>query len=271
MKYLTLGACLKNEEEYIVDFIKYHRYVGVDHFVFLDRNYDKLQALIGNEPDVTIIHFPEIPGNNHMEAWGKLIGYCQGKTKWLALIDADQALVPVKTHNVKEVLVNYEDFASLQINWKAFGSGGQQHRLPGAVYERFNKVAPPTSKYSEVTQFICQPDRTLALKTEEPHYPQLAPHEVSVNTNKQVIDGSKYVPLNPFRPKIFQTPPLYDVMWVAHYTNKSYEEWLIKNSKGRADILGSKIHESQFMEYDSECTVPEHRVTRLWARINGSK
>lgn len=268
MKYLTLGACLKNEEEYIIDFIKYHRHVGVEHFVLFDRHYDKLHALVGHEPDVTIIHFPEVPGNNHMEAWGRLIGYCQGKTKWLALIDADQALVPVSAHNVKDVLSNYEDFASLQINWKAFGSNGQQDRLPGAIYERFIKVAPPSSKYSEVTQFICQPGRTLALQTEEPHYPHLASHEVSVNTNKQVIDAGKHTPLNPKRPKIFQIPPLYDVMWVAHYTNKSYEEWLIKNSKGRADILGTKIHASQFIEYDSECTVPEYRVSQLWAEAN---
>lgn len=271
MKYLTLGSCLKNEEEYIVDFIKYHRYVGVDNFVFLDRSYDKLHALIGHEPDVEIIHFPEIPGNNHMAAWGHLIKHCQGNTRWLALIDADQALVPVQTHNVKDILSNYEEFASLQINWKAFGSGGQQKRLPGSVYERFTKVALPSSKYSEVTQFICQPDRTLALPTEEPHYPHLASHEISVNTNKEIIDGNKHVPLNPIRPKIFQIPPLYDVMWVAHYTNKSYEEWLIKNSKGRADIIGAKIHASQFMEYDSECTEPEYRVSQLWMETNGSK
>lgn len=268
MKYLTLGACLKNEEEYIIDFIKYHRYVGVEHFVFFDRYYDKLYGLIGNEPDVTIIHFPEIPGNNHMEAWGRLIGYCQKKTKWLALIDADQALVPVITRDVKEVLKNYEDFASLQINWKAFGSGGQQNRLPGAIYERFTKVAPESSKYSEVTQFICQPDRTLALQTEEPHYPHLAAHEISVNTNKQVIDAGKYTPLNPKRPKIFQIPPLYDIMWVAHYTNKSYEEWIIKNSKGRADILGSKIPDSQFIEYDFECVELEIRALKLWKEAN---
>src|SRR5678816_4944364 len=148
-----------------------------------------------------------------MEAWGRLIGHCQGKTKWLALIDADQALVPVKTHDVRQVLQDYEEFASLQINWKAFGSSGQVSRQSGSVYERFTHVAQPHSKYSEVTQFICQPDRTLAVRTKEPHYPQLPTNEVSVNTNKQIIDANKVVPLNPARPKIFQVPPLYEVMW----------------------------------------------------------
>jgi len=270
MTYLTIGSCLKNEESYILDFIKYHRYVGVEHFVFFDRAYQPLHDLIGNEPDVEIIHFPEIPGNIHMEAWGRLISHCQGKTKWLALIDADQALVPVQTSSVQDILKKYEDFASLQINWKAFGSSGQDKRLPGPVYERFVHVANPQSKYSEITQFICQPDRTLALQTEEPHYPHLPLGEISVNTNKEIIDNTKLVPLNPRRPKIFQIPPLYDIMWCAHYTNKSYEEWMIKNARGRADILGAKIHQSQFQEYDAECTIPENRVFDLWKRLNES-
>ena len=64
MKYLTIGSCLKNEESYIVDFIKYHRYVGVEHFVFFDREYYPLYDLIGKEPDVEIVYFPESPTIN---------------------------------------------------------------------------------------------------------------------------------------------------------------------------------------------------------------
>lgn len=271
MTYLTLGSCLKNEEPYILDFIKYHRYVGVERFVFLDREYDSLYNLIGNEPDVEIIHFPENIKNNHMEAWGKLIEYNQGKTTWLALIDADQALVPVKTHNVKDVLSNYESFASLQCNWKAFGSGGQMKKETGSIYERFLLCAPPHSKYSLPTQFICQPARTLAKKTEEPHYPHLPPGEISVNTSGEQIDENKIVAMNPGTPKTFQVPALYDVMWIAHYTNKSYKEFLIKNSKGRADIIGSKIHHNQFKEYDAECNIIENRVHQLWSEANGLK
>jgi hypothetical protein len=264
MKYLTLGSCLKNEDSYMQDFIAYHRKVGVDHFVFFDREYNSLNSLIGNEPDVEIIHFPEMKGNNHQEAFGQLIKYNQGKTKWLALIDADQALVPVKYNNVKEILKEYEDYASLQCNWKAFGSNGELKRNVGSVYERFTKCARINSKYSLPTQFICQPDRVLPIKVEEPHYPQLPVGEISVNTNKEEIDSKKIVAMNPKTPKTFQVPALYDVMWVAHYTNKSYEEFLIKNARGRADILGSKIHLNQFNEYDNECIEEETKVLEIW-------
>jgi len=263
MKYLTLGSCLKNEESYIEDFIKYHRKVGVEHFVFFDRGFNELNKLIGHEKDVEIIHFPEIEGNNHQEAFGQLIKYNQNKTKWLALIDADQALVPVKYKNVQNIMKEYEDFASVQFNWKAFGSNGAMKKENGSIYERFTKCAPINSKYSYPTQFICQPNRVLPIKLEEPHYPQLS-NEISVNSNKEEIDCKKIVPMNPKTPKTFQIPALYDVMWIAHYTNKSYEEFLIKNARGRADILGSKIHLNQFNEYDAECIEEENKVLEIW-------
>ena len=49
--------------------------------------------------------------------------------------------------------------------------------------------------------------------------------------NKEIIDANKIVAMNPNTPLSFNVPPLHDILWVAHYTNKSREEWAIKNSK----------------------------------------
>lgn len=269
MTYLTLGSCLKNEEPYILDFVKYHRYVGVEHFVFFDREFGPLNKLLGNEPDVEIIHFPEIPGNIHQEAWGQLINYNKGKTKWLALIDADQVLVPVKTDDIKEILKDYEDFASIQCNWKTFGSSHLLTKEPGSLYERFLLRSKDNGIFNAHTQFICQPDRTLGIKTAEPHYPLLSSNEISVNTNKQQIDPNKIVELNPNTPLSFNVPPLHDVLWIGHYTNKSQEEWIIKNSKGRADIFGAKMPMDLFDKYEESCNEEhETRVLELWNEAN---
>jgi len=269
MKYLTVGSLLKNEESYMLDFIKYHRHVGVEHFVFFDRDLIPLTKLLANEPDVEIHHFPEIPGNNHQEAWGQLIQQNKSKTKWLALIDADQALVPVKTNDVREILKDYEEFASLQCNWKAFGSSNSVLRHSGSVYQRFTLTSNPDSIYNAHTQFICQPDRTLGKKTEEPHYPILPDGEISVNTNKEEIDSTKSFNLNPNTPRSFNIPALHDVLWVAHYTNKSFEEFMTKNAKGRADVLGMTMPLRQFDEYEAVCnTHKETRAIELWLDAN---
>lgn len=256
MTYLTLGSCLKHEEPYMVDFVKYHRSIGVEKFVFFDREYNNLYSLLGNEPDVEIIHFPDIPQNVHAEAWAQLIGYNKGKTKWLALIDADQALVPVQTDNVCDVLKNYEQFASLQCNWHTFGSSFRVEKGEGSLYERFLLRAPSKAGVNNHTQFICQPDKTCALKTHDPHHARLYDGEISVNTNKQAVQGP------------FNIPPLHDILWIAHYINKSKEEWAIKNAKGRADIFGEKMPFDLFDRHEEFCNqVKEDRVFQLWNKI----
>jgi hypothetical protein len=258
MKYLTLGSCLKQEESYMADFVKLNRSLGVEHFVFFDREYTPLSKVLGNEPDVEIIHFPDIPQNVHAEAWAQLIKHNQGKTKWLALIDADQVLVPVKTNDIKEILTNYENYASLQCNWHTFGSSGRIEKGDGSLYERFLMRAKSQEGINNHTQFICQPDRTLALKTHDPHHPRLAANEVSVNTNHGFINNSA-----------FNIPPLHDIMYVAHYISKSKEEWVTKNNKGRADIFGEKMPFDLFDEHDKFCNVEkETRVLELWNAAN---
>jgi hypothetical protein len=97
----------------------------------------------------------------------------------------------------------------------------------------------------------------------------LPDHEISVNTNKEAIDSNKIISLNPNTPLSFNTPPLHDKLWIAHYTNKSREEWLIKNSKGRADIFGAHIPMEQFDQYEAVCNQQiEKRVFDLWKEAN---
>ena len=253
MRYLTLGSWLKNEEPYMSDFVTYHRYVGVEHFVFFDREYGPLKEMFKNDPDVEIIHFPDVPHNVHAIAWANLIGHNQGKTKWLALIDADQVLVPEGTHDVRQVLKNYEQYACLQCNWHTFGSSGQIEKGEGALYERFTRRAKSSEGINNHTQFICQPDRTRAVRTDDPHHPHVNPGEICVNTNFAQVNGP------------FQIPPHHDKLWVAHYFTKSRNEWLVKNAKGRADIFGQKMPMDLFDQYDALSNVEEEkRVLELW-------
>lgn len=258
MVYLTIGTLWKNEWGGAFDFLRYHRSIGCQKFVIYDREYNRLAEMFKNEPDVEIHHFPENLNNIHSTAWANLIGHCKGRTKWLACIDADQCLVPVQTDNVCDVLREYEQFASLQINWSTFGSSGHLKKTEGSLYERFTMRARLLEPLNNHCQFLCQPDRSLAIKTNDPHHCQLNPGEIAVNTNKQQIKGP------------FNIPPLHDKLYVAHYINKSREEAEIKWTKGRADIHNQKMPKDLFDLHETICNVEkEERVLQLWNKANG--
>lgn len=253
--YLTVASCTKHEEEYIIPFIRLGRFLGVSKFMFWDRTFEPLNSLLNKKdfPDVEIIHFPESPNNVHAIAWAEAIKRNTGKTHWLACIDLDQMLVPVKTNNICEVLKEYEQYASVQCNWHTFGSSGKEKREDGTLFERFLLRAKSQEGVNNHTQFICQPHRALAQRTDDPHHCKLKRGEVSVNTNKTVISGP------------FNIPPLHDTMFVAHYINKSKEEFIIKNNKGRADIFGQKMPFDLFDAHDAIANVErEERVLELW-------
>lgn len=267
MSYLTLGSVWKNENYYAIDFFKYHRSVGVDKFIILDREYSELKELTKNMPDVEIIHFPDIPENNHMSAWNKLILLNKGKTKFLALIDADQCLVPVAKNSIKDILKDYEDFASIQINWHSFGSSMKKIREPGSLYERFLLRAKDDCVLNVHTQFICQPDRVLD-NCPEPHYVVAMDNEVCVNTKKEQITSNKTVELNPNTPLSFNVPALHDIMYVAHYLSKSEEEAKERRARGRCDIFGVHMPEDKWQREDNICNdVFDDFIFNIWKNI----
>src|SRR5690606_37799654 len=125
--------------------------------------------------------------------------------------------------------------------------------------ERFLMRAKLTEGVNNHTQFICQPDRAQPIRTDDPHHPKLNSGEISVNTNKKQVSGP------------FNIPPLHDVMWVAHYINKSKEEFVIKNNKGRADIYGAKMPFHLFDAHDKIANAEkEERVIELWNKCVNS-
>lgn len=254
MYYLASCSIVKNEDDYIDDFVTIHKHLGVEHFIFYDRSQNPLSERYKGRSDITVIPFPE--PNRHADAWLACVNQFTHFSKWMALIDIDQALVPVKTTDIKEALQPYENFAAVQPNWHTFGSSGQKEKKPGSLYERFILRADDRHPINNHTQTVAQLPRILPNRPRDPHHLWMRPGETAVNERFQQINGP------------FSIPPSHDVLFFAHYITKSFEEYVIKCDKGRPDIEG-KVDHKVFYEHDSICNVvKEERVSNIWKQIN---
>jgi hypothetical protein len=223
MYYLASCSIVKNEDNYIDDFVTIHKHLGVEFFLFFDRSDNPLSERYKGRSDIEVIHFPE--PNRHAHAWREGVKYFNGKAKWVQFIDIDQVVVPVQTNDIKLMLQHYEQYASLGLNWHSFGSNGRETEPPPGMstYEVYTKRALGSAPINNHIQSILQPDRVQPEIWPDPHHPIVKPGETQVNSIKVPFRGP------------FNIPPFQDIGFIAHYYTRSREYWAKKISKMRAD------------------------------------
>jgi hypothetical protein len=254
MHYLVSCSIVKNEDDYIDDFIKINKFLGIEHFILYDRSINPLSERYKGREDITVIDFPE--PNRHADAWLHCINNYPKFSKWTVFFDIDQVLFPVQKSDLKEVLQDYEGCAAVQPNWHTFGSSGLKTKTPGSLYERFVMRGKDDETVNNHTQTIAQISRVAARRPRDPHHLWMNSGEYAVNESRIPVNGP------------FSIPPTHHTLFFAHYVTKTYEEYVIKCDKGRADINGIVPHD-MFYEHDNVCnTVRDERILNVWKKIN---
>jgi hypothetical protein len=150
--YLTIGCVLRDEtERNILEWIIYHRHLGVEHFYLCD-----------NESSVPVISVIEKFGLGHVCTVQRISGDCPGfwpdkqagiydsfvraygrKCFWMALIDVDEFIFPIAGQTIPEVLRIFENAGGLAVRWTTFGSNGHLVHPEGKLQiEAYTKRVP---------------------------------------------------------------------------------------------------------------------------------
>jgi hypothetical protein len=133
LKYeLSICAIFQNEAKYLPEWIEYHRLVGVQHFYLYNNNsQDNYKEVLDPYIKKKIVELIDWP-SPELEDWtpyqkgayNHCINKNKERTRWLALIDIDEFIVPVKVDNLQTLLKNYAGAGGLQIFWQFFGTSG---------------------------------------------------------------------------------------------------------------------------------------------------
>ena len=137
--YLAVCAIAKNEGPYFKEWIEWHRQMGVEKFYIYDNeSTDGTREILAPYIESGLVDYTYFPGRKQqLPAYDDCFDRHRLETRWLAVIDLDEFIVPIKDKTIPDFLRRMEKFAVVEINWLVYGSGGAKTKEPGGVMERF--------------------------------------------------------------------------------------------------------------------------------------
>lgn len=130
---LSIATIFQNEAPYLKEWIEYHRMVGVQHFwLYNDASTDNWAEVLAPYIEQGIVEVtdwasPTTAAFISYQCMANIdaIKKARGVSKWLALIDTDEFLLPAQERTVTECLnKHFANAAGVYINWHHFGTGG---------------------------------------------------------------------------------------------------------------------------------------------------
>ncbi len=267
----SIIACVRWETRYIVEWLSYHRSIGVDH-VYLYCNDDDptelyrviLPFMTEKEPFITFNHY-SFQGLQFQMYFHGLRTYSH-ETQWLMFLDADEFLC---IRNLNSIPVFMERFGTsvdaVYFNWCSFGHNGHMTRPNGDVllnYTRRERTVTPFTKvfiksksvpYESFFRWDTAPvmhdyvclDRTLSVR--------------NVLNDDMIWYYDKFPERAwPYLLEADRSARILDVAFIAHFNIKSDEDFLLRVKRGLKGDYGA---EKMWAEKDEAERLRHHEST----------
>jgi glycosyl transferase family 92 len=253
---LAVCAMFKDEAPYLLEWLAFHRMIGVDLFVLYDNGSrdggaDRIRGS-SFARNVTLIDWPERLGQ--LAAYRHFrINHAPSFT-WVAFIDIDEFIMPLTGGSIRDILMRriYQQYAQVLLQWLVFGPSGHERRPEGLVIENYTRRLPETAEASRHIKTIVRTDRLRGI--------DYTPHAAECSGPACNTRGEAVLPY------AIQPTECHDTMAIYHYFTKSFEDWEFKRQRGRGDSL-EPYQERVFLDVAGEATVEDLRAMRFVPRL----
>ena len=219
--YLSIAAIMKNEKPYLKEWIEYHLLQGVEHFYLCDNDStdgtrEYLEPYIKNG----LITYIELSGaDKQLVCYNQIVQQYKEDTTWLALIDLDEFLVPIKAKNMKQFLKEFSDASQVSLYWMNYGDNGIFKRDGGLVTETFTAHS---RALNHTVKSIIRPNKVIDFNAKwSNHWVKVSGR--SVNEYHQPVNYMLGFNISADKARI------------NHYIIKSFAEFMYKKSRGHPD------------------------------------
>lgn len=236
--YLSVCAIAKNEGPYFKEWIEWHLNHGVDKFYIYDNeSTDDTKDILQSYIESGVVEYKYWPGyRRQLAAYDDCLANYRFSSRWIAFIDLDEFIVPVKDESIPDFLKRFETFAAVEINWLVYGSGGNKTKSPGTMMERFRFHAKPDHYLNRHVKSIVNPRGVFTM---------IGCHEAA-KISGFIADSHG----QPVKKNFREREPQQDIIRINHYAVRSYEEFLEKQARGRASGTQTTVKSEYFTQYD---------------------
>ncbi|HMK88259.1 MAG TPA: glycosyltransferase family 92 protein [Methylocystis sp.] len=213
-------AIVKNEASYIEEWVCHHLNLGFDHFyIFNNNSEDNLNEVLApyiNYGVVTLIHWPLKHGQ--LDAYRTALRLFGHTTEWMSFFDLDEFYMLRQYETIPELLATI-DADQVLVCWKLFGHSEHLARPDGLVMENYTHCEGALNSHNKC---IVRPE---SVKIVDIHH--CATYSgLTVNSLGELV-MEMHEQTEGLRSDRF--------IWINHYCTKSYEEYVAKVERGKAD------------------------------------
>lgn len=276
---IAMVAIFKNECEYILEWIAYHRSViGITDFIIADNVSDdgtsQLLEALHQSGDIKRVFFPRESDNvgPQVPAYNFICNKFASDYDLFLFIDADEFLVNNTGKTISELVnqfSNLEKFGALALNWRIFGSSGNTYKQDGLVIERFYRAS---KKLEAVNSHLKSLVLKKAVEKMYIHQADLKNDFIYYNENMQPAQFVEHpsntnICINTTSP--YTREINNSLLYIAHFAVKSKAEHFQKKAnRGSAGGSASRAKGQQYfsghdMNHESCTDLIKHKNTVL--------
>lgn len=261
--FLSVCTVFKNEAPYLKEWIEYHKLLGVQHFRLYndgstDNYLDVLSPYIASG-DVNLIEWKKEPGNGvyawintiQTPAFFDSITQLRDKTKWLAIIDVDEFILPTAHPDIVSFLKKYDQYAGILINWQCFGTSHLMDIPPDKLMiEVLTLKAGENTELNYPVKSIVKPEfidtSTIAWA---PHtWTFLPPHKATYINGKEFVFGNIDI----------------DEIRINHYVHRSETYFWNEKIPKKNRMEGYKCPAAYVHNWHASCNAIEDKSIFPW-------
>jgi glycosyltransferase involved in cell wall biosynthesis len=227
---MKAAACVvvRNEQNILPEWIAYHLVAGFDAAIVFDNcSTDATPDIVrsaGQHGDVRLFDWPFTHGRRQTDAYVAACREFAGEFDWMALIDADEFLLPMRHRTVKQWLSQevFDKADAIAVNWAMFGSSGHETIPEGLVMENYCRRAWDNHGPNRHTKAIVRPGALKAMPN--PHAVEVTGATVDA-LGEPVVWGERHGLAK-------QVVGLKECR-INHYFTRSREDWARRLQRGQ--------------------------------------